>query len=102
MGRAETIEAEFPPGVAMPPELRALCDYLDRTGYPLSGYTRLRPEGDALKGRFGGCGRGRGAWWRGGGVGAARGGGGGCWGRSSVCFAPCCGWWGGGCLLCIR
>jgi hypothetical protein len=37
----------------MPPELRALCDYLDRTDYPLSGYHRLRPEGAALKAWFG-------------------------------------------------
>ena len=53
MGRADRIEAEFPDGVTMPSELRALCDYLDRTGYPLSGGNRLRPEGENLKGWFG-------------------------------------------------
>lgn len=53
MGRADQIAAEFPPGVSMPSELRALCDYLDRSGYPLSGGNRLRPEGETLKGWFG-------------------------------------------------
>jgi hypothetical protein len=53
MGRADRIESEFPPGITMPSELRALCDYLDRTDYPLSGYNRLRPEGESLKGWFG-------------------------------------------------
>lgn len=54
MTRAERIEAEFPPGITMPPELRMLCDYLDRTGYPLSGHHKLRPEGAALRAWFGG------------------------------------------------
>lgn len=54
MGRADTIEAEFPPGVAMPTDLRRLCDYLDCTDYPISGHMRLRPEGGALKAWFGG------------------------------------------------
>jgi hypothetical protein len=53
MGRAENIEAEFPTGTTMPPDLRRLCDYLDRTDYPLSGFTRLRPEGEVLKLWFG-------------------------------------------------
>ena len=53
MGRADTIEAEFPPGVKMPPELRRLCDFLDGTDYPISGYMRLRPEGEGLKAWFG-------------------------------------------------
>lgn len=47
------IEVEFPPGVKMPAELRRLCDFLDRTDYPISGYMRLRPEGERLKARFG-------------------------------------------------
>lgn len=51
--RAERIEAEFPPGVKMPGELRRLCDFLDRTDYPISGCMRLRPEGGALKAWFG-------------------------------------------------
>jgi hypothetical protein len=51
--RAERIEAEFPPGVKMPDELRRLCDFLDRTDYPISGCMRLRPEGEALKAWFG-------------------------------------------------
>lgn len=53
MGRADKIEAEFPPGVKMPMELRSLCDFLDRTDYPISGCMRLRPEGEGLKARFG-------------------------------------------------
>src|SRR5262249_22183596 len=53
MARADDIEAEFPPGVKMPSELRRLCDYLDRTDYPISGYMRLRPEGEGLKAWFG-------------------------------------------------
>jgi len=51
--RAEKIEAEFPPGVKMPDELRRVCDFLDRTGYPISGSMRLRPEGRALEAWFG-------------------------------------------------
>jgi hypothetical protein len=38
----------------MPADLRRLCDYLDRTDYPISGYMRLRPEGGPLKAWFGG------------------------------------------------
>lgn len=52
-GRADKIVAEFPVGVGMPEELRQLCDFLDRTGYPLSGCMRLRPEGEGLKRWFG-------------------------------------------------
>lgn len=37
----------------MPAQLRKLCDFLDDTGYPISGYMRLRPEGEALKAWFG-------------------------------------------------
>ncbi|HEX7446791.1 MAG TPA: hypothetical protein VF306_04555 [Pirellulales bacterium] len=54
MGRADRIEAEFPSGTVMPPDLRRLCDYLDRTDYPISGYMKLRPEGESLKAWFGG------------------------------------------------
>lgn len=53
MGRADRIEAEFPPGVKMPEELRSLCDFLDSTDYPISGWMKLRPEGESLKGWFG-------------------------------------------------
>lgn len=53
MGRADSIEAEFPPGVKMPSELRRLCDFLDRTDYPISGCMRLRPESEGLKAWFG-------------------------------------------------
>ena len=53
MGRADTIEAEFPPGVKMPPELRRLCDFLDGTDYPISGYMRLGPEAEVFKAWFG-------------------------------------------------
>jgi hypothetical protein len=54
MGRADQIEATFPPGIKMPQELRRLCDFLDRTGYPISGNMELRPEGDSLRAWFGG------------------------------------------------
>lgn len=53
MKRAVRIEAEFPPGVTMPAEMRRLCDHLDLTDYPISGYMKLRPEGEGLKGWFG-------------------------------------------------
>ena len=53
MGRADNIEAEFPPGIRMPAALCRLCDFLDRTDYPISGYMRLRPEGEGLKAWFG-------------------------------------------------
>jgi hypothetical protein len=53
MGRADNIEAQFPPGITMPPELRRLCDFLDGTDYPISGCMRLRPEGEGLKAWFG-------------------------------------------------
>ena len=53
MGRADNIEAEFPPGIKMPAKLRQLCDFLHRKDYPISGYMRLRPEGEGLKAWFG-------------------------------------------------
>lgn len=53
MNRADKILSEFPPGVAMPAQLRELCDFLDAKGYPISGYMRLRPEGEAIKAWFG-------------------------------------------------
>ena len=53
MGRADRIEAQFPTGIKMPDEMRHLCDFLDRTDYPISGYMKLRPEGEGLKGWFG-------------------------------------------------
>lgn len=53
MGRADNIEAEFPPEIKMPADLRRLCDFLDDTDYPISGYMRLGPEGEGLKAWFG-------------------------------------------------
>ena len=53
MNRADRIQAEFPQGVLMPNALRQLCDYLDSTDYPISGYMKLRPEGEGLKFWFG-------------------------------------------------
>lgn len=53
MSRASDIEAEFPSGVRLPSALLELCEYLDRTGYPISGNMRLRPEGEGLKAWFG-------------------------------------------------
>lgn len=54
MGKADLIEAEFPTGTKLPAELHKLCDYLDRTGYPISGSMRLRPEGKGLLAWFDG------------------------------------------------
>ena len=55
MALADQIEAGFPPGTAMPADLRRLCDYFERagdhaTGYrdPQIGYHELRPANDNL------------------------------------------------------
>jgi hypothetical protein len=49
VGLADKIESEFPPGVMMPSELRRLCDFFDCADHRISGYMRLRPEGEVLK-----------------------------------------------------
>lgn len=49
MSSADQIQAEFPSGVVMPSALRELCDYVDGTDYPISGFMELRPMGEALK-----------------------------------------------------
>jgi hypothetical protein len=33
---ANDVEAKFPEGVFLPPPIRALCDFLDANGYPIS------------------------------------------------------------------
>jgi hypothetical protein len=53
MGRADRIQAEFPPDITMPDQLRRLCNFLDRTDYPLSGNMMLCPEDEGLEGWFG-------------------------------------------------
>lgn len=44
MNRYHAIEACIPAGTRLPDQLKPLCDYLDRTGYPLSGHMKLRPD----------------------------------------------------------
>jgi len=44
MTRFENIAANVPPGTILPPELRAVCDELDRVGYPISGCMKIRPD----------------------------------------------------------
>jgi hypothetical protein len=56
VGLADRIAAEFPPGVAMPDELRQLCAFVERTDAPFSGLMNLGPEGEGLRAWFGeGC-----------------------------------------------
>lgn len=43
---ADDVESKFPPGVKMPVAIRALCDFLDTNGYPLSGYFEISTIGD--------------------------------------------------------
>lgn len=50
---AEQITADFPSGVMMPNELRELCDFLDRAGYPISGDMELCPVRKGLQSWFG-------------------------------------------------
>jgi hypothetical protein len=38
---ADTVQSNFPNGVKLPECLRALCDYLDAKGYPLSGCFKI-------------------------------------------------------------
>ena len=40
------VESKFPPGVSMPPAIRALCDFLDLNGYPISGCFEISTIGD--------------------------------------------------------
>ena len=44
MTRFEKIAAHAPQGTILPPELRAVCDELDRVGYPISGWMKIRPD----------------------------------------------------------
>lgn len=44
MTKFERIAAHVPAGTVLPVELRMLCDYLDRTGYPISGCMKIRPD----------------------------------------------------------
>jgi hypothetical protein len=40
----ERICANIPSGTILPSELRKVCDYLDSTGYPISGCMKIRPN----------------------------------------------------------
>jgi hypothetical protein len=44
MTKFERIKAHVPKGTILPDELRKVCDYLDNTGYPISGCMKLRPD----------------------------------------------------------
>ncbi|MCC8539443.1 hypothetical protein ACDH70_11780 [Xanthomonas axonopodis pv. poinsettiicola] len=44
MTKFERIAAHVPVGTVLPVELRMVCDYLDRTGYPISGCMKIRPD----------------------------------------------------------
>ena len=43
---ADDVESKFPRGITMPDTIRALCDYLDTNGYPLSGCFEISTIGD--------------------------------------------------------
>lgn len=44
MTKFERIVANIPAGTVLPHELRRVCDYLDGTGYPISGCMKIRPD----------------------------------------------------------
>ncbi len=44
MTKFECIQANIPEGTILPDELRKVCDYLDNTGYPISGCMKIRPD----------------------------------------------------------
>lgn len=44
MTKFERICANIPSGTTLPSELRKVCDYLDATGYPISGCMKIRPD----------------------------------------------------------
>lgn len=43
---ADDVEAKFPKGAALPTPIRALCDFLDANGYPISGCFEISTIGD--------------------------------------------------------
>ena len=54
MSRFKNIARGMPGGTLLPPELESLCDYLDRTGYPISGCMKIRPDDGAVAAWFDG------------------------------------------------
>lgn len=44
MTKFERIQANVPEGTILPEDLRKVCDYLDRTDYPISGCMKIRPD----------------------------------------------------------
>jgi len=44
---ASAVESKFPPGFKVPAPIKALCDYIDEHGYPLSGCFEISTIGDA-------------------------------------------------------
>lgn len=43
---ADALAATFPSTIELPPEIRALCDWVASNGYPISGYFELRDHDD--------------------------------------------------------
>jgi hypothetical protein len=54
VSRFENIVRGMPEGTILPLELKSVCDYLDRHGYPISGCMKIRPDDGALAAWFGG------------------------------------------------
>ncbi len=44
MTKFERIRANVPEGTILPGDLQKVCDYLDNTGYPISGCMKIRPD----------------------------------------------------------
>ncbi|QDT34800.1 hypothetical protein [Thalassoglobus polymorphus] len=43
---ADDVQAHFPPGINLPEPIRALCEFLEANGYPLSGCFEISTIGD--------------------------------------------------------
>lgn len=43
---ADEVQSKFPRGISVPRSIRALCDYIDTNGYPLSGCFEISTIGD--------------------------------------------------------
>ncbi|WP_417362778.1 hypothetical protein [Gallaecimonas pentaromativorans] len=44
MTKFERIQENVPEGTILPDELRRVCEYLDDSGYPISGCMKIRPD----------------------------------------------------------
>ena len=45
----DDLAASFPDGIELPSELRALCDWLSESGYPISGYFKIEEHDDGCR-----------------------------------------------------